>query len=121
MKKVVYRDILGNNPRKHEVSMEETVDRTGNRVTKKRGCKYFIEEMFTSDKLEDLKKWIADNKGTGARKDCHILRRMNTETGENMIICKVLGDFFVVWKQTAYKIVYVNEVKIKIEGAGSAF
>ena len=121
MKKVVYRDILGNNPRKHEVSMEETIDRTGNKVTKRRGCKYFIEEMFTSDKLEDLKKWIADSKGRGPRKDCHILRRMNTATGENLIICKVLGDFFVVWKQTAYKIVYVNEVKIKIEGAQSKF
>lgn len=121
MKKVVYRDILGNNPRKHEVSMEETVDRTGNQITKRRGCKYFVEEMFASDNLEDLKKWIKDNKASGTRKDCHILRRMNTETGENMIVCKVLGDFFVVWGQAAYKIVYANEVKIKIKGVSRKF
>jgi hypothetical protein len=116
MKKLFYRDILGNNPRKREVSLEEINDRREARVAKKWICKYFIKEKYKSDNEEDLRHWIYAEKRNNCRRDCHILRQVDTRSGENKVICKVLGDFFVIWGMTVYKIVYVNELRIRVEG-----
>jgi len=110
MKELVYRDIFGNNPRKREVSIEEIRNLTGSRLEKKWICKYFVKERFRRDDKKALK---ALEKNRGCRKDCHILREVDTGTGENKIICKVLGEFFVIWGRSVYKILYINEIRIK--------
>ena len=116
MKKIVHRDILGNNPRKKEVSVEEITQKPEVTIRKKRICKYFVEDRFFSKSTKEVKRWIANHKKSSNKKDCHVLRELNTSTGDNKIICKVLGDFYVVWGHTAYKIVYVNEIKVTLEG-----
>lgn len=115
MKKVVYKDVLGSNPRKREVSIEEVSRREMNRVAKKWISKYFIKEKFTAKNLESLQRWIGFKKRNGVKKDCHILRRVDDTTGENKILCKVLGEFYVAKDLTAYRVVYVNEIKIDID------
>ena len=55
-------------------------------------------------------------KRQGCRKDCHILREVNTRTGENKVVSKMLGEFFVIWAGVAYKILYVNEIRIHMDG-----
>ena len=122
MKQVVYRNISGNNPRKHEISIEEVSDRIsshsqpmkGYKIVKKWVCKYFIKEEYSSSSVEDLHRWVGMKRREGCRKDCHVLRQFNNKTGENKIVCKVLGDFFIVAGRSAYKIVYVNELKIQM-------
>lgn len=116
MKKIVHRDILGYNPRKREVSVEETVYRTESRINKKRVCKYYIREKFVSEDVEELKQWIERQKKSGVKKDCHVLRNIDTRTGANKIVCKVLGEFFAVWANAAYRIFYVNELRVELEG-----
>jgi hypothetical protein len=113
MKKVLYRDILGSNPRKHEVSVEEIIGRRSGWVSKKKICKFFVKETFLSEDVEELREWIRVNQKK-ATKNCHIMRKADTSTGENKVVCKVLGDFFVVWGKTAYRIVYVNEIRIEL-------
>lgn len=114
MKKIVHRDILGYNPRKREVSIEETLFRNDARIQKKRVCKYFIKEKFYSEDPEVLKKWISDQKSSILKKDCHVLRNIDTRTGANKVICKVMGEFFAVWENTAYRVFYVNELKVDL-------
>lgn len=115
MKELVYRDILGHNPRKREVSIEEINDPTKNSVSKKWVCKYFVKKRFSSDNNNELRSWVHSNKLKVAKKNCHILRQLDTRTGENKIICKILGEFYVIYGRTAYSIVYINEVKISID------
>ena len=117
MKKIVHRDILGYNPRKREVSVEETIFRTESRINKKRICKYYIKEKFSSDDVQELKRWIHDQKIDGTKKDCHVLRKIDTRTGANKVVCKVIGEFFAVWGKTAYRIFYVNELKVELKGS----
>lgn len=115
MKELVYRDILGQNPRKREVSIEETSSGLScDKVTKKWICKYFLKEKFSSTSLSNLREWVQKKRQENCRKDCHIMREVNSKTRLNQIICKVLGDLFVISGDTAYRIVYINEVKIQI-------
>ena len=115
MKEELYREILVCNPIKREFSIEEISDDSSEaRVAKKWISKYFIKEAFTSDKISDLKKWVKKKQKKICLKNCHILRVLDHQTGENKIVCKILGDIFVIQGNTAYWIVYVNEVKIML-------
>ena len=122
MKELIYKNYLRNNPRKREVSVEETSNWTSIKkgmisraiIFKKKTCKYYIEKSYTSNNVAELKTWIKEEKNNGLRKDRHLLKTFNKKTGETKIICKVLGDFYVVNKQTVFKVVYVNQIKIQI-------
>ncbi|MBD3378885.1 MAG: hypothetical protein GF408_00265 [Candidatus Omnitrophica bacterium] len=115
MKELVYRNILGSNPRKKEVSIEEVSRKSMNNVSRKWTSKYFVKEKFTAENPTKLRAWIRFMKRNGVKKNCHLLRQLDERTGENKIICKVLGEFYVAKDLTAYKIVYMNEIKIDIK------
>ncbi|MDD4956158.1 MAG: hypothetical protein PHH49_00610 [Candidatus Omnitrophica bacterium] len=115
MKELFYKSKLGDNPRKSEISIEEISARSRNKVSKKWMCKYFIKERFTSENKQVIKEWIRAKTDEGTKRDCHILRHVDTRTGENKIICKILGEIFVVSRHTAYRIMYLNELKITID------
>ncbi len=114
MKKLVYKDVRGSNPKKREVSVEEINDKSESRVSKKWICKYFVKDKFESKDTNRLKNWVKTGKKSVRANNHHILREVNTKTGENKIVCKVLGEFFAITGYTAYKIVYVNEIRIYI-------
>jgi hypothetical protein len=112
MRELVYKSISGSNPRKCEVSIEEVSDPIDTTRSKKWICKYYVRDKHTAKDLKGLKDWIHLNK-EGCKKNCHILRKYNADTGENTLMCKILGEFFVVRELTAYKVLYVNEIKIQ--------
>lgn len=112
MRELLYKSISGSDPRKCEVSIEEVCDPVDNTMSKKWMCKYYVRESHTSDDIESLKHWIRLNK-EGCAKNCHILRKYDADTGENTMMCKILGEFFVVRGLTAYKVLYLNEIKIQ--------
>ncbi|MFH1665436.1 MAG: hypothetical protein ABIA77_04740 [Candidatus Omnitrophota bacterium] len=115
MRELFYKNRMGDNPRKHEVSIEEICNKPEIKISKRRSCKYFIKEAYTSSNPEDLKNWITIRKENGYRQNSHILRKGNRKTGENKIACKILGEFFVISGRTAYRVVYVNSIRIQIE------
>lgn len=132
MKHLYYCKTLGDNPKKHEVSMEEIVSideikcgfnegmrpftKENNKIANKKVCKYFVKEKYCSDDPEDLQRWVEEKRSESCRRNFHVLREINTRTGENKVICKALGDLFVICGKAAYKIVFVNEVRIKMVG-----
>lgn len=126
MRRLLYRHIKGDNPRKNEVSIEDVSDRPENRITKKWICKYFVKECYHSENEDQIKAWICRQRGAGCKKNYHILKHIDDKTGENKIIYKVLGEFFVIWRKNVYKIVYINEIRIHVarfvyekDGAGN--
>lgn len=112
MRELVYKSISGGNPRKCEVSIEEVSDPVESTRSKKWICKYFIRDRHTAKDLNSLKEWICRNRD-GCGKDCHILKKYDVDTGENTLMCKIVGEFFVIRDFTAYKVLYLNEVKIQ--------
>lgn len=114
MKKIIHSDVFGVNPRKKEVLVDETVFRLGATIHKRRSCKYFIKETLTSKSPAEIEAWIEDHKKRGLKKNCHIMRELDTNTGVNKVMCKVMGEFFAVCGKTAFKIFYINELKLEL-------
>jgi hypothetical protein len=122
MKEMIFKDYTGENPRKREVSVEERTDWTNPQkgtlknasIMKKKTCKYFVEKVFRSEDPEKLKSWINEEKSHGVRKDRYLLRFHDAKTGETKIICKVIGDIYVIKNSEVYKIVFFNYIKVHI-------
>lgn len=113
MKELVYKTIDGNNPRKKEVSIEEKDERYQTNITKKWTCKYFVKSHYRSPTSKDLRLWIRNRRASeNTVQQCHILKTIDSRTGENKIVCKILGEFYVVRGLTAFKIIYVNSLRI---------
>jgi hypothetical protein len=115
MKKIIHRDVFRSSPRKREVSVDETINRNGTMVRKKKSCKYFIRDAKKFDNLNDLENWIDQQKIQGLSKSSHVFRELNTDNGTNKVICKVMGEFFAIRKMTAFRILYVNEIKVELD------
>ena len=115
MKNLVYKNILTDNPSKHEVSLEEIHNHPESTIRKKCISKYYIKDRYTSSRVEDIKEWVEKDKRGKVQKNSHFFTRMNTRTGEHKVICKIMGTFYVVSGLTAYKIFYVNVIKVEVE------
>ncbi len=113
MKELVYKTIDGNNPRKKEVSIEEKDARYKTNITKKWACKYFVKSHHQSSTSKNLRQWVRNRRvSENTAQQCHILKTINSRTGENKILCKILGEFYVIKGLTAFKIIYVNSLRI---------
>ena len=113
MKELVYKTIDGLHPRKKEISIEETEDRLKTHITKKWVCKYFVKSQHYSRTNNDVRAWLVDNQKEGSNvKNCHILKFIDSRTGDTRILCKVIGEFFIVNGLNIIKIFYVNSLKV---------
>ena len=113
MKELVYKTVDGMQPRKKEVSIEEIEDRKKTHITKKWVCKYFVKSSHRFPAGENVQRWLAANQHRGSNvKNCHILRHMDSHTGDVKIVCKVIGEFFVVNDLTVMKILYANSLRV---------
>ncbi|HNX90751.1 MAG TPA: hypothetical protein PKY78_04075 [Candidatus Omnitrophota bacterium] len=116
MKELIYKTIEGLNPRKREVSIEENDPQKMGSIGRKWICKYFVKSFFVSRTREELEKWLsAHNHKLNNVRNCHIMKKVDTCTGKMMLLCKVIGEFYVVKELAAYKVMYVNSLKITMD------
>ena len=114
MKEVTHRNILGKNPRKREVSIEEVCNKKKKVIFRRITSKYFVKEKQKTDSVEGLKQWICESRKHDSPRNCHVLTKIDSKTGEHKVCCKVLGTFYVIHGLTAYKIVYSNQLRIQM-------
>ena len=114
MRQMVFRNILGNNPRKHEISLEDVSDRHKSKLARKIISKYFVKDKYEAKDEDDAKLWIELNKRNDISQNCHIMTTMDSRTGDYKMVCKAMGNFYIIIGPVVYKLVYINEVKIQI-------
>ena len=118
MKELVYKTVDGIQPRKKEISIEEIEDRKQTHITKKWVCKYFVKSRREFSAGENMQRWLAVNQHNGSNvKNCHIFRHLDAETGDVKILCKVIGEFFVVKGLTVMSILYANSLRVHMSHA----
>ena len=89
------------------------MDRCQTTVHRRWNCKYFVKSRHESLNKNELEDWLETNRDSVAnKKRCHVLKRIDSRTGETEVLCKVRGEFFVVKGLTALQIVYVNSLKV---------
>ena len=117
MREIVYKNLTGDHNKKRDLCIREVVARDDFTATIERRCRYFVREKVyienptNLDKLKDLKK--KDN--VWKKKHFHILRKHNSNTGEDKLICKVAGTFYAIVEHYVFCIAFVHSFKIDLE------
>ena len=122
MKKLILKNLLNNELKKHEISIEEISDikdldlniKNKYSVSEKKVCKYFVKEQYLAKDIKNFKNWLLEGKKTECKKKQYILKNIDPKMGKILIICKSLGELFVICGNTVFKILYVNKVRVNI-------
>jgi hypothetical protein len=114
MKELIHRNILSKNPRKREVSIEEVCNKEKKIIFRRITSKYFVKDKQKTNSSEELKRWICASRMHDKPRNCHVLTKVDSKTGEYKVCCKILGTFYAIHGLTAYKIVYSNELRIQM-------
>ncbi|MFH1594473.1 MAG: hypothetical protein ABID09_07240 [Candidatus Omnitrophota bacterium] len=116
MRELIFKELTKAAAMKREVSVEEIVERGGVvSLTRKRST-YFVRGVHRIESQEGLKRWINTRKKDLSlnRRFFHILRKYSKKLNEDKLICKMRGSFYVICGESAYNVVFVHAIKIKV-------
>lgn len=116
MRKILYKNLTGNNNRKRDLCIREIVTREGITAKIERRCIYFVREKIhikNPNNLDELKVLKKTENGW-RKKHFHILRNHDSDTGEDRLICKVAGAFYAIVGHYVFCIAFVHSFKIDV-------
>ena len=117
MRKIVYRNLTGNDNKKRDLCVREIVTKDGIMATIERRCIYFVrEKVYIKDPNNfDELKIFKETKDVWKKKHFHILKRHDSNTGEDKLVCKVAGTFYAIVGHYVFCIAFVHSFKIDVE------
>jgi len=121
MRELVFKNMVTPTAHKRDISVEEVIEKNGLVSSTQKRSIYFVRGAHRISSQLDLKDWVEKRKKdeTLNRKFFHILRKYSTETKEDKLICKMRGSFYVVSGQSAYNIIFVHVIKIRLHKAAA--
>ena len=116
MRKILYKNLTGANHKKRDLCIREVITHDDYMATIERRCLYFVREKVyienpaNLDSLKVLKK----KDDVWKKKHFHILRKHDTATGEDKLICKIAGTFYAIVGHYVFCIAFVHSFKIDL-------
>ena len=113
MREVVFKKITSVNSLKKDIFLQEVFERDGVVAKTERRCFYFIKEIVHLEKQEDLQKWMNIQNGSGVvtKRQFYIFREHSDKLGEDRLLCKILGSFYVIVDNTVYTIAFLHSFR----------
>jgi hypothetical protein len=117
MREILYKNLTGIDNKKRDLCIREVVAKDGVLATIERRCIYFVRDRIhikdpsNLDELRRLKK----TENVWKKKHFHILRRHDSSTGEDKLICKVAGTFYAIAGHYVFCIAFVHSFKVDLE------
>ncbi|MDD5450070.1 MAG: hypothetical protein PHO42_05685 [Candidatus Omnitrophica bacterium] len=115
MRDLVFKALTSAESKKRDLCIQETIEKEGVLAKTERRCRYFvmgkthIEDIKDAQELAELKFADAPYK----KKHYYILKKHDNDCGEDRILCKIAGMFYVVYGSDLYCIAYVHSFKIE--------
>lgn len=115
MREVVYKNLTSLSSRKKDIFLQEVFERDGVTAKTERRCLYFIKDIIHLDKPDDLQKWVTKQSESGMvnKREFHIFKEHNDKLGVDKLICKILGNFYVIVEDSVYVIAFLQSFKIR--------
>lgn len=114
MREVVFRNLTSVNSRKKDIFLQEVFEKDGVVAKTERRCFYFIKEIVRLDKADDLQKWLDSQGGVGkvTSRQFYIFREHSDMSGEDRLLCKILGTFYVIVDNSVYTIAFLHSFRV---------
>ena len=117
MRELIFKNLTRTAAKKRDISVEEINEKNGLVSSTQKRSIYFVRAIHHITSKEDLEQWVDKRKQNTSinKRFFHILRDYSTRHKEDKLICKMRGSFYVVSGESAYNIVFVHAIKIKIQ------
>jgi hypothetical protein len=114
MREVVFKNLTSVNSRKKDILLQEVFEKDGLVAKTERRCFYFIKDIVHLEKQEDLQKWmnVQDGSGVAAKRQFYIFREHNDKLGEDRLLCKILGSFYVIVDNTVFTVAFMHSFRV---------
>ena len=114
MREVVFKNMTSVSSRKKDIFLQEVFEKDGVVAKTKRRCFYYIKEVMHLDDPNDLKKWLSLQGSSGAvsKRQFYIFREHSDKCGEDRLLCKILGTFYVVVESIVYTIAFLHSFRV---------
>jgi hypothetical protein len=115
MREVVYKNLTSANSRKKDIFLQEVFEKDGVTAKTERRCFYFIKDITHLDQPDDLQKWLGKQGGANPvnKRQFYIFKQHTDATGEDRLICKILGNFYAVVNNSVYTIAFLHSFKVR--------
>ena len=114
MREVVFRNLTSANSRKKDIFLQEVFEKDGVVAKTERRCFYFIKDVVHIEQQEDLQLWRDGKNAEGGvnRRQFYIFREHSDDHGEDRLLCKILGTFYVVVDNNVYTIAFLHSFRV---------
>lgn len=115
MRDIIFKALTSAASKKRDLCIQETFEKSGILAKTERRCRYFIvgrthiEDVNDAEKLARLK--FAD--APYQKRHYYVLKIHDRQHGEDRLICKMAGMFYVIYGSALYCIAYVHSFKIE--------
>ncbi len=114
MREIVYKNLTNIDSRKRDLCMREVVEKDGVTTKIEKRCIYFVREIICIKDASDLEclKGLKETSDAWKRRHFHVLRKRNSDTGEDRLTCKVAGTLYAIIGRYVFCVAFVQSLKI---------
>lgn len=117
MREVLFKDLTSIESRKKDIFLKEVFEKDGVIAKTERRCFYFIKSIMPINGAADLEKWAySQSQSAGPRpinkRSFHILKEHKDALGEDRLVCKIFGVFYVVVDNAVYTIAFLHSFRV---------
>ncbi len=116
MREMLYKNLTDLDNRKRDFCIREVVEKDGITARIEKRSIYFVREIICindSSGVECLKD-MRETNDAWKKRHFHVLRKRNSDTGEDKLICKAASTLYVVIGRYAFCVAFVHSLKIDL-------
>jgi hypothetical protein len=114
MRELVLKNITSEDHRKRDCIIKERLYKNGIATRTERRCFYYVKDVIEIKSLKDFKKLtkLKINPANQKKRNFHIMRIKDAETGHERLICKACGTIYAIMSHKMYCIGFMHSFKI---------
>ncbi len=116
MREILYKNLTNSDSRKRDLCIREVVEKDGVTTRIEKRCVYFVREIICINDASDLEclKGLKETSNAWKRRHFHVLRKHNSDTGEDRLTCKVAGTLYAIIGRYVFYVAFVHSLKIDL-------
>lgn len=116
MREMLYKNLTDLDSRKRDLSIREVVEKNGITARTEKRCIYFIRDIICIKDPSDVErlKSLRETNNAWKKRHFHVLRKHDSGTGEDKLICKVAGTLYAVMGRYAFCVAFIHSLKIDL-------
>ena len=115
MREIVYKNLTVPEKRKKDFWTYESLENENIIARTSRHCIYKVKAQTKVDDALDINKWVLEhnrNKSPSLIRQFKVFKKSDTRTGEEIFMCKVVGDLYAVTNGVVFSISYMHIIKV---------